>query len=33
MLNGDNCDLTYFKKAFEYCDIPLSQEYVNRYYF
>ncbi|CAD8184076.1 unnamed protein product [Paramecium pentaurelia] len=26
MLNGDNCDLTYFKKAFEYCDIPLSQE-------
>lgn len=28
MLNGDNCDLTYFKKAFEYCDIPLSQEYI-----
>ncbi|CAD8090099.1 unnamed protein product [Paramecium primaurelia] len=26
MLNGDICDLTYFKKAFEYCDIPLSQE-------
>ncbi|CAK89970.1 unnamed protein product (macronuclear) [Paramecium tetraurelia] len=26
MLNGDNCDLNYFKKAFEYCDIPLSQE-------
>ncbi|CAD8104424.1 unnamed protein product [Paramecium sonneborni] len=26
MLNGDNCDLTYFKKAFEYCDIPLTQE-------
>ncbi|CAD8190392.1 unnamed protein product [Paramecium octaurelia] len=26
MLNGDNCDLTQFKKAFEYCDIPLTQE-------
>ncbi|CAD8193453.1 unnamed protein product [Paramecium pentaurelia] len=26
MLNGDTCDLNYFKKAFEYCDISLTLE-------